>query len=378
MENKKIKVAVLYRVIQHWRAPMFERISKIEGVDLIVYYGADFKGTKVVSGTNLSKFKSKKLFTIKIKWKIGNKSGRQMPLCPFLFWQLVMLSPDVVLTEGSSNFANAIQGYLYAKLFGKKIIWWGLGRLQNEEKDSIKDSFINYFEKRCNAHIVYSSVGETYYSSLGYPKQKIFTAVNVVDTDRIAEIRQSKNFITKYHSHKGFNILYVGALTKVKKVDLLIEAFALLEQKNIDVFLNIIGTGPERKNLEELAKLHKVKNIHFHGQIIEGLYEYFAISDVFVLPGLGGLAISEAMAYGLPVIASIGDGCEVNLIDSTNGIVDVSMDHSLLAGYLEDMYNNPEKLQRLKQASLNRIATKYNVNTYIDRIADAIHYVMKN
>ena len=376
--KRKIKVAILYRVVQHWRAPMFKRISDIENIDLKVFYGSDFEGTKVVSGKNLNSFKNKKLPTIKITKKLGGAGSRQMPVCPTLFWELIKFSPDVILTEGASNFANAVQGFVYSKMFGKKIIWWGLGRLQNEMGNTRKDRFINYFEKRCDAHIVYSSIGERYYTSIGYPQEKIFTAVNVVDTDRIHEIVQKLEFKELKHSQNGFNVLYVGALTKVKKVDMLMKAFASLERKYDDLVLNIIGNGPEKENLEKLSGTLNSKNIFFRGQVIEGLDRYFATSDVFVLPGLGGLAISEAMAYGLPVIASMGDGCEVNLVDETNGVVDVNLNEKSLAGYLEDLYNNREKLEKLKRSSLEKIEKKYNVNTYINEIHRAIQFVTKN
>ena len=80
---KKIRVVVLYRVVQHWRCPMFQRIANLENVSLKVFYGADFKGTKVVSGEHIEGFAAQKLPTIKITKK-HNGIERQMPFCPSL------------------------------------------------------------------------------------------------------------------------------------------------------------------------------------------------------------------------------------------------------------------------------------------------------
>lgn len=374
-KQKLIKVAVLYRVIQHWRLPMFERLANSNGIDLTLYYGADFPGTKVVSAGKIDHVKSKKLSTIKISRKISTKAGRQMPFCPTLFWRLIIDRPDVILTEGSSNFANAFQGFLYAKLFGRKIIWWGLGKLQNETKNSRKDDFIRFFEKRCDAQLVYSSVGKEYYESMGYPSKQIFTAVNVVDTDKIAAIRSTAEYQNSLNQKRGFNILYVGAIFPRKRVDMLVKAYANFSKDKEDVTLTIVGDGSSLKEIRSLAKSLDIKSITFTGQIIEGSYKYFAIADVFVLPGMGGLAISEAMAHELPVIVSVGDGCEVDLVDSTNGFRDVNLNENSLAEYLQILYEDREKLVRLKTASLDKIANCYNVHTYINAIVNCIKSV---
>ena len=94
------------------------------------------------------------------------------------------------------------------------------------------------------------------------------------------------------------------------------------------------------------------------------------------MPGLGGLAISEAMAYGLPVICSIGDGCEVDLVDETNGFRDPELNVNSLWQYLERLYADRELLALMKKSSLNKIENVYNVNTYIAAIENCIKSVV--
>ena len=371
-----IKVAVLYRVIQHWRAPMFKRISDIEDVDLTVYYGADFEGTKVVSGKDFN-FKTKKMRTIKITKKAGSSSGRMMPYCPFLFFQLIKDCPDVVLSEGSSNFVNAIQGLLYAKLFRKKFIWWGLGRLRDKfYEKSRKNDFINGIEKKCDAQLCYSSYAKDYYNYIGIPDEKIFVAVNVVDTDKIATKTNGELFKAAKNEAHPFTVLFVGALEPNKKVNMLIRAFGKFVKKHADAKLDIVGKGSSSDSLRKLVESEHVENVTFHGQVIEGLEQFYAKADVFVLPGLGGLAISEAMAYGLPVIASVGDGCEVDLIkNGENGFRNPELGEDDIVDYLNQMYDNPELLEKMKKKSLEIIESEHNDHTYINAINRAIHYV---
>lgn len=371
-----IKVAVLYRVIQHWRVPIFKRISDIEDVDLTVYYGADFEGTKVVSGKDFS-FKTKKMSTIKITKKAGSSSGRMMPYCPFLFFQLIKDCPDVILSEGASNFANAIQGLLYAKLFRKKFIWWGLGRLRDKfYEKSRKNDFINRIEKQCDAQLCYSSYAKEYYNYIGIPDEKIFVAVNVVDTDRIATRTGSVLFQAAKIKEHPFTVLYVGALEPNKRVDMLIRAFGKFVKGHTDAKLDIVGQGSSYESLKQIVEEKNIENVSFFGQVIEGLEQFYAKSDVFVLPGLGGLAISEAMAYGLPVIASVGDGCEVDLIkNGENGFRNPELGEKDIVDYLNQMYDNPELLEKMKKKSIEIIEKEHNVHNYLNAIYSAIQYV---
>jgi glycosyltransferase involved in cell wall biosynthesis len=177
----------------------------------------------------------------------------------------------------------------------------------------------------------------------------------------------------EFHQVSGFNILYVGGLDKGKRLDVLIRAFAALYEKyGKDVALHIVGKG---RMLEEL-KQQGCPNIFFHGQVIDDVNRYFLGADVFVLPGLGGLAISEAMSHGLPVIASIGDGCELDLIDNTNGILDPQLNEDKLFRYLDDLYRDKNKLKDMKEASLRKIKEQYNTQEYLVNFRGAIDFVV--
>jgi glycosyltransferase involved in cell wall biosynthesis len=103
-------------------------------------------------------------------------------------------------------------------------------------------------------------------------------------------------------------ILAVGRLTKIKGFDVLLQAFAkLIQRRELDLHLLILGEGEERPRLEELAKRLGVSNRVFMPGFQENPYPYFVRAEVFVLSsrweGLG-MVLVEAMALGLPVIAT--------------------------------------------------------------------------
>ncbi len=107
--------------------------------------------------------------------------------------------------------------------------------------------------------------------------------------------------------------LIVSQLTPYKKIDLAIDAFNKLELPLI-----VIGQGPERKNLEKMAR----KNIRFLGwQSDEITREYFRNCRAFIFPGEDdfGIAPVEAMGYGKPVLAYRRGGAIETIIEGMTG-----------------------------------------------------------
>ncbi|WP_298741180.1 glycosyltransferase family 4 protein [uncultured Chitinophaga sp.] len=382
--ERKLKLVVLSRVVQHYRAPVYEKLSLTGQANLKVIYGPDFEGTKVVSTSAKFAFPKERIRSVRIRSRTINNAVL-MPFSPFLFFKLIREKPQVILSEGASNLLNALQGFVYAKLFRKKFIWWSLGKLQHTEFDVKRkriNFLINWIERKSDAILTYSSVGRKYFEQIGVPPENIFVAVNVVDTDRLFEKISQYNreeVYREFHRDADFNILYVGGLDKGKRVDVLIKAYAALYKKyGSKVALHIVGKGDLRDELQDLAVTLGCHNVHFHGQVVDGVTKYFLGADVFVLPGLGGLAISEAMAHGLPVIVSIGDGCEVDLVDQENGIRDPYLNEQSLYKYLDELYANPALLNSMKAASVEKVRKRFNIRQYLLTVQNAINHVVHN
>ena len=94
------------------------------------------------------------------------------------------------------------------------------------------------------------------------------------------------------------------------------------------------------------------------------------LSGIFVLPGLGGLAISEAMCYSLPILCSIGDGCEVDLVNKKNGIIEKDMTPENIAKHIEHLIK--QDLKSMGSESLRIILERYNTKNYVRKIIESI------
>lgn len=114
------------------------------------------------------------------------------------------------------------------------------------------------------------------------------------------------------------NFIYVGRLSEEKNLKLLINAFNKLP----NLMLNIVGYGPQEKELKIIAE----NNIIFHGAIENNiLHKYYQANDVFVLPSISepwGLVVEEAFNNGLPVIVSNKVGCSTEIVEiDKNGLI---------------------------------------------------------
>ncbi|WP_026662091.1 glycosyltransferase family 4 protein [Butyrivibrio proteoclasticus] len=123
----------------------------------------------------------------------------------------------------------------------------------------------------------------------------------------------------------GSRLLYIGRLVKVKGVDVLIKAVALLKKQGNVVTLDILGDGEARKDFEKLSSdLGVSEQIFFHGVILDKK-EYFQRDGIFVYPSVWqeafGISIIEAMSNGLICVASEVGGIPEIITEKEQGIL---------------------------------------------------------
>jgi len=230
---------------------------------------------------------------------------------------LSCFNPEVVVVLGLSSYISNWFVLFWAKLFNKKIIIWSSGweRLTDSPillffKKNINKVYYNF----ADFILVYSTSGEKYLRTF-IKSKNIVVCYNGIEIDEKLKLYEqiiikANKINAKFNNKKIY--LYVGGMLKEKKVDLLIESFDLLSYEFQDTILLLIGDGPD---IEDFKKISKNNNIYFLGRVVDEVDQYFKACNFFVLPGLGGLALNEAMFWGKPCIVSKADGTENDLID---------------------------------------------------------------
>ena len=382
------RVAVCFRCCMHYRVPVFRRLNARPTLAVKVFHGRSLPGTKMINAEFVDGFARQQLHTW-VCWIRSSKRRQPLVFFPGLFWALMRYKPHVLITSGGGNLLNNLVIFGYAWLFGTPVIWWTLGRLPGRTHRGFGRLYrllVERMERSSAALLGYSSLAVEYFRNRGYLRTRSFRAVNCVDTDAILsahkEIPRGRK-LAEPREGFGVTILYVGALERGKGVDRLVDAFSRLTMDEMDLRLLIVGDGSDRPRLENLVRDRALSNsVTFAGRVIDGVDEYFQASDVFVMPGLGGLAVSEAMAHGLPVICVQGDGCEVDLVrDGHTGYRVVGTTEAEITDGMTEkirsVISDDELRRAMSAAALEMIRNEHNIGTLVSSVETAIEHARR-
>jgi glycosyltransferase involved in cell wall biosynthesis len=169
-----------------------------------------------------------------------------------------------------------------------------------------------------------------------------------------------------YQDKKGNYFLIVSRLSKYKNIQLAIEAFNELNER-----LLIIGSGPERKELEKIAN----KNIEFLGfKSNEIVRSYYSRARAFIFPQEEdfGLTPIEAMASGVPVIAYRKGGALETIKENVSGIFFNQESPEKLKEAVKKFIENESSFDRKEIA---KQAEKFSSNNFIKNFAKEIERI---
>lgn len=165
-----------------------------------------------------------------------------------------------------------------------------------------------------------------------------------------------------YKTNKTF--IVVASLLKLKKIDVIIKAFAKITN-NLNYVLKIVGSGPEFSSLTDLViKFNLQNNIHFYGyNEREAVLDLMDNSDVFVLvssPETFGLVYLEAMARGCITIGSKGEGIDGIIVNDYNGYLCYPDDVNDLSVLFQNIINID--ISKKREILENAIETAKSLN----------------
>ena len=169
---------------------------------------------------------------------------------------------------------------------------------------------------------------------------------------------------------------FFGRLTKRKGPEYLVRAAAELTERGHEAEYLFAGEGPERANLEKLtSKLGVRKRITFREGPVIGR-DIIPTMDVFVAPSLQealGTTILEAMACGVPVVASAVGGIFTVIRDCENGLLAPPKDHMALADRIQDLFLNSARRREIARAGRETVETEFSLETMVAATEEAYY-----
>lgn len=245
--------------------------------------------------------------------------------------------------------------------------------------------------KYCYARVAgtlnYSTAAYDVLPSYGVKREQIHVTYNSTDTEALWREKAAVLAAPALLPPSERRLLHIGRLVKWKRVDLLIEAFARTLTQYPDAELVIVGNGPELDNLKKQAAAlglplrSKEENgvdgrgcVRFIGAVYDPkeLGAYMNEATVYVLAGMGGLSINDAMTYALPVVCSVCDSTERDLVtDGRNGLFFRDGDADSLTEKILQLLASPQECRRMGQESERIIREQINIDTVSERYLKA-------
>ena len=337
-----MKVVLFHRQWTEYRQPVYRALERMEGLEVRFCFDlppcpADAP-SKVIAGNPLGLWWN---------WRHERKIG--IYFSPGLIMELLRFRPQVILSEDGSNVVNNAILVALRSIIGCRLVLWGLGNIPGRKVSPYKRlawPLIRFLWRQADAIVSYSSYGARFYTSNGAKPAKVFIAANALElgdvATRMSEVRLGTELADLLRGRRL--VLYLGRLVATKRPrDVIDVARRFHAAGHNDVVFLIVGSGPERPRLEQEIELEGLPNCKvLRGVSLEAATKYLRWAEVCVVPGEGGLVYNHALAHGVPVVATGGDGTEFDLIaDGVNGRLVERADLEALTSAVREVLAHP-------------------------------------
>lgn len=369
-----IRLAILQRVCTGYRLGLFMKLAALPGFKVRLFLGDDVPATKVRSTADLSAIDH-----VRCPTRFFSLRGHAMPWHRGLRAQLARFEPDVILCEGESNLLNYLQAIWFRRFHpSTKLIHWSLGGLPGVpvRPSSASGRIKRFLQKHFDGFLAYSSFGKESLVALGHDDAKIFVATNVADTSAHMASAASLALSPSEAREKlglpnRFTVLYAGAMDANKRPDALLDVAR--DSGPDDYNMVLLGGGAMLDSLRDRVARDGLENVYLPGRVSEELPLYYRASDAMLMPGRGGMVISEAMAWSIPVVVHQADGTEFDLVvDGETGIRLKDGSVSAIRTGLDTLRNLRDQGKSLGEAGFVRLNEQFLMEHMVSDIANCV------
>ena len=316
----RLKLAIIHNTIAPYRHPLFEALS--QQIDLIIYYcSANLSSRNWDLWPRDYNYKYKILRRIPVKTPIGDQS-----LNLSIVKELVSNKPQALILSDYTDPTTWL-AFALARLSEIPLIYWTEGITEPQSiLGKISRPLRTLFIKKSGSIIVPGRLSKNYVISLGADPEKVFIAPNSIDNKLFTQsLDKNKEYANQLTTELGVRgkvlILYVGQLIERKGVEYLLHTYEKIKKEYPNAALLVLGSGISESNLRNLANAVQLRDFRIvhSGLSLRKLSVMYSIADIFVLPTLEdiwGFVINEAMACGLPVIATKASQAAQEMIQS--------------------------------------------------------------
>ena len=216
----------------------------------------------------------------------------------------------------------------------------------------------------------------------GLNPEKTITVHNAIDLEVFDEAAQRAKMDFEREESNKPTIVYIARLIPVKRQDYYLMAAAEVLKNNSAKFY-VIGSGPRRKNLEELARSLGIEtNVTFTGLIqLPEIYSFLSnVADICVSSSISEnlpFYILECMAAGKPIVASNVGGVSEVVINEVNGYLVPPKDPSSLAKAILKLINDPGTASQMGREGRRRMEQRFSMEILTKKLGDIYEIATK-
>jgi glycosyltransferase involved in cell wall biosynthesis len=292
--------------------------------------------------------------------------------------------PDVVVSLYAS--ASFLAGWAIARQRGARTAFWVEATFdawikRRRWKEALKSAVL----PRADAVLTPGDDARAFAMRYGVPAERILFIPNVIDYgryERASSISAVERDAIRRDLHvRGDVFMYVGRLWSGKGLEYLVEAFAGLQRETSgEVSLLLVGDGPDEGRLRLQCEQLGAINVVFSGyQAADLLPRTFAAADVFVFPTLGdpfGMVVTEAMACGLPVIATTSSGEIADRVrEGENGFIVPPANADALKDRMARLAADAALRERMAAAARRSVAGQ-SPEVWAQHFEDAVRHIL--
>lgn len=311
----KPKLAILVNMIAPYRVRLFTHLAT--EFDLSILCGQ--------IEANRTSWKEAKVEGARIRhvsgWQFSfprRQGGKEIDkrffhLEPGYLVDLIKENPQAVIT--SEMGLRTVAALMYGTVFRKPVwVWWG-GTLRSERDTGRVKRFLRQIIARwAKRWISYGLTSTEYLQTLGINANRILQIQNSVDESWYTVMAEPALDLRPKPV-----LLHAGQMIARKGISEFLQAAARLQSEGLQFSVVLVGGGPDREQLKELAKSLRLRNVHFYPtQSPQAMPSFYRSADVLVFPTMDdvwGLVANEGVLSGVPVLCSKYAGCAPELFE---------------------------------------------------------------
>jgi len=363
---KRLCLAVVQNHPSQLDGALFQKIAQTSDFDLTVYY---------LDTGEVSKHVDPEL-GFSPNWDVAVTSGYCAVSCPRGFLRRLRFlrrecfsaaKYDLVIAPGYARIDLALLAFLFrSQPLGMRLDTAAIYP-ESYIKARVKSVVLKYLFRRYSVFHPVGSLTERFLESMGISRGRMFRFPYAADNDylhvRSQAFRLQRDEIRRAQGIPPRQFVALGVLKFIPRENPLelLGGFRTFHATSPNSMLILVGTGPLEQEIKGYVSAHALGDsvrLVGYGKYSE-LPKWYAVSDVFVHPATQecwGVSVNEAMACGLPVIASSGVGSSYDLIENgKNGYQYATGDEEALACCLKRIASLADRGRRLGEYSAQLI-----------------------